>query len=51
MQFLVGREGQRTVAKLSQCPKRPISWTTSVLFHAEIGPHSQSQKVSFFTIV
>ena len=28
MQFLVGREGQRPVTKLSRCPKRPISWTS-----------------------
>ena len=27
MKFLVGHEGQQPVTKLSQCPKRPVSWT------------------------
>ena len=27
MLFLVGRESQQHVTKLSRCPKRPISWT------------------------
>ena len=30
IEFLVGREGQRAVAELSQCPKRPIRGMTSV---------------------
>ena len=37
MQFLVWREGQRPITKLSRCPKRPISWTSNLSafrFHA-----------------
>ena len=49
MQFLVGFEGQRSVTKLSQCPKQPISLTIWSVTSQD-GPNPGWTSIDFFAL-